>query len=89
MHWTPNLIREVIKGYDEGDAAQKVTLAGMPTDVYQRKEVIRWPESRPGGIGEIWYDLNINGYVSDLTATFAIQESANGLTIVLEEISVM
>jgi hypothetical protein len=89
MRWTPDLIREVIKGYDESDAAQKVTLDGMPTEVYQRKEVMRWPESRLGGIGEIWYDLNINGYVSDLTATFAIQESTDGLTIVLEEISVM
>lgn len=80
MHWTPDLIREVIKAYDQGDAAQKVTFTGMPTDVYQRKEVMRWPERRPGGIGGIWYDLNINGNVSDLTATFAIQESANGLT---------
>lgn len=89
MHWTPDLIREVIKAYDKGDAAQKVTLDGMPTDVHQRKEVMRWPERRPGGIGEIWYDLNINGFVSDLTATFAIQKSADGLTVVLEEINVM
>lgn len=89
MRWTPDLIREVIKGYGDRDAAQKVTLDGKPTDVSQRKEVMRWPEARPGGIGEIWYDLNINGYVSDLTATFAIQESRNGLIVVLEEIHVM
>lgn len=89
MRWTPDLIREVIIGYDEGDAAQKVTVNGNPTDVSQRKEVMRWPEHRFGGVGEIWYDLDINGYVSDLTATFTIKESSNGLIVVLEEIHVM
>jgi hypothetical protein len=89
MRWTPDLIREVIKAYDESDPAQKVTLDGQPTDVHQRKEVTRWPESRPGGIGEIWYDLNIDGYVSDLTATFSVQAGPEGLTVVLGDIHVM
>jgi hypothetical protein len=89
MRWTPALLCEVIKAYDKSDPAQRVTLDGKPTDVHQRKEVTRWGENRPGGIGEIWYDLNIDGYVSDLTATFAIKPCADGFTIVLGDIHVM
>lgn len=89
MRWTAELLRDVIKAYGGSQAAQRVTLNGKPTDVHQRKEVTRWPETRPGDIGEIWYDLNIDGYVSDLTATFAIQANSEGLTIVLGDIHVM
>lgn len=89
MHWTPSLIEQVIKSYDECKPSQKVTVTGRPTDVAQRKDVLRWPEPRTGGIGLIWYDLNIDGFASDLTATFSIQLSPNGLTIQLDDIHVM
>ena len=45
--------------------------------------------TEPGSLGEIWYDLNIDGYVSDLTATFAIHGSSDGLTVALNDIHVM
>jgi len=41
------------------------------------------------GIGDIWYDLNIDGYASDLTATFFIQKRTDGLVLVLNDIHVM
>lgn len=89
MRWTPELIRQVIKSYDECRPDQRVTVEGKPTDVHQRKEVSRWPQSRNGSIGEIWYDLNIDGYASDLTATFSVQDGPDGLTVQLGEIHVM
>ena len=89
MRWTPELIRQVIKSYDECLPNQRVTLKGVPTDIEQRKEVTRWPSVRNGSIGEIWYDLNIDGYASDLTATFAIKISTDGLIIELGDIHVM
>jgi hypothetical protein len=36
--WTPDLIREVIKAYGEKRPDQKVTVAGAPSDVTQRKD---------------------------------------------------
>lgn len=87
--WTPSLIRLVVKSYGKSSASQKVTLDGKPTDVSQRKEVMKWEENRHGSIGHIWYDLNIDGYVSDLTAIFDIQVGPDGLTIRLEDIHVM
>lgn len=89
MHWTPELLREVVKAYDEALPTQRVTLDGVSTDISQRKDVNRYPDPRPGGIGYIWYDLNIDGVVSDLTATFDIQVDRQGLVVVLDEIHVM
>src|SRR5271156_1090859 len=70
MHWTSEMIREVIKAYGEGASGQKVTLSGQPTDIVQRKQVMRWKPNASGSIGQILYDLNIDGFASDLTATF-------------------
>ncbi|WP_093555222.1 DUF7668 domain-containing protein [Pseudoduganella namucuonensis] len=89
MKWTPELIREAIKSYDECRPEQRVTVVGKFTDISQRKEVTRWSINRHGYIGEIWYDLNIDGYASDLTATFGILESSDDLTIELSDIHVM
>jgi hypothetical protein len=89
MGWTPELIREAIKGYGRALSSQKVTVEGRPTDVVQRKEVTRWPSPRAAGIGQIWYDLNIDGLASDLTATFWIVETPDGLVLRLNDIHVM
>jgi hypothetical protein len=89
MGWTPALIREVVKAYGDGRPDQKVTVRGVPSDVSQRKEVDRWERNAYGEIGEIWYDLNIDGVASDLTATFRIIQDRDELTIRLNDIHVM
>jgi hypothetical protein len=84
----PESIEEVIKAYDQQRPDQKVTLAGDGGEM-QRKEVERHPEPNPYGyFGEIWYDLNIDGHLSDLTATFALRKADGGMTVHLEEIAV-
>ncbi len=88
-HWTPELMRSVVKAYGDADPNQKVTMAAEPTDVTQRREVDRWPADAEGVVGEIWYDLGIDRFVSDLTATFAIIEKPAGLVIRLSDIHVM
>jgi hypothetical protein len=87
--WSPSLMRDVIKAYGDCHPEQKVTLPGKPTDTTQRKSVSRWSLNKRHEIGEIWYDLNIDGYVSDLTATFGIIEHDAGLEIKLNDIHVM
>jgi len=89
MGWTPELIREVIKSYGERRPDQKVTVAGVPSDVTQRKEVDRATKNSTGLVGEIWYDLNIDGVASDLTATFAVIREQGKLRILLNDIHVM
>lgn len=88
MGWTPELIREVIKAYGDAEPAQRATLLGIPSDVHQRKTVTRWP-ANGDRIGEVWYDLNIDGVASDLTATFDILRSDGGLVLALNDIHVM
>ena len=89
MRWTADLIRQVIKAYGDCSPSQRVTLEGKPTDISQRKMVSRWPKNRGGYIGQIWYDLNIDGLASDLTATFGIVAVDHGLILRLNDVHVM
>jgi hypothetical protein len=89
MGWTADLIRRVIAAYGDARPGQRVTVAGTPTDITQTKAVDRWPANRWGFCGEIWYDLNIDGVVSDLTATFRLRETPTGLVVCLNDIHVM
>ena len=87
--WNPGLIREVIKAYGEPDSDNRVTVEGRPTDITQRKEVVRRRNEARRYIGYVWYDLNLNGFASDLTATFDLIETDRGLSVQLTDIHVM
>lgn len=87
--WTPGLLRDVVKAYGAARADQRVTVTGVPTDIRQRKTVDRWPPNVHGEVGEIWYDLNIDGRASDLTATFRLVRASGGLIVSLDDIHVM
>ena len=89
MRWTPELMRDVIKQYGDAEPGQKVTLDGKPTDITQQKSVHRFPKNKHGFVGHVWYDLNINGLASDLTATFGLRADSGGLVFVLDDIHVM
>lgn len=89
-HWTPRLLEQVIKNYGDSRAEQRVTLIGAATDITQRKDVSRWALNDSGEFGQIWYDLNIDGVVSDLTATFRLVRDERGeVWVWLEDIHVM
>jgi hypothetical protein len=87
--WTPDLMREAIKDYGESRPNQKVTVRGVPSDITQRKEINRSIKGLNSMVGEIWYDLNIDGIASDLTATFDVIADGSGLKIRLNDIHVM
>ncbi|HEX3798908.1 MAG TPA: hypothetical protein VH413_09415 [Verrucomicrobiae bacterium] len=87
--WTPELIQKVIENYGHASPTQRVTLKGKPTDIKQRKTVTRWPINPRRCIGEVWYDLNIDGLASDLTATFWIILTQEGIILHLDNIHVM
>jgi len=89
MKWSVDLIRQVIEGYGESRDGQHVTVAGRPTDITQRKSVLRWKRNAFGTVGEVWYDLNIDGFASDLTATLRLQLVPGGLVLALHDIHVM
>jgi hypothetical protein len=89
MKWTPVLLGEVVKAYGDASPSQKVTLHGKPTDIMQRKRVYRWQRNACDAVGQIWYDLNIDGFPSDLTATFTIIQRPNGLAVELDDIHIM
>ena len=87
--WTADFIRQIIRGYGEANPGQKVTLGGFPSDVSQRKFVDRWANPKHPTIGQIWYDLNIDGLASDLTATFDLYQTNDSISVLLDDIHVM
>jgi hypothetical protein len=87
--WTAALIRQVIKSYGNADPDQRVTVQRNSSEIPQRKKVHRYKAFRPGGIGYVWYDLNINGLATDLTATFDIKAVSGDLVLALNDIHVM
>lgn len=87
--WTADRIRTTITSYNEARPDQKVTVDGEPTDITQRKEVTFWEQDDSGAAGELWYDLNIDGLASDLTATFDIVSTEAGIMLRLNDIHVM
>jgi hypothetical protein len=89
MEWTPEAMRDVIKDYGDGRPNQRVSVSGVPSDVTQRKAVDRAEPNANGRVGGIWYDLNIDGIASDLTATFDIILDRSGLKVCLNDIHVM
>jgi len=86
--WDPTVLREFIEGYGDAEPGQRVTWVGTSPHDRQRIAVSRWPEHN-GAIGEVWYDLNVNGMVSDITATFYICVVPDGLVLSFNDVHVM
>ncbi|AWM37552.1 hypothetical protein GobsT_44610 [Gemmata obscuriglobus] len=83
--WAPNRVRWAIEG-----SGGRATVAGESRGLPQRRVVDRW-EAADGSdaVGEIWYDLNIDGVASDLTATFWLVRVQGGQVVRLKDIHVM
>ena len=95
--WPPELVAELIISYelppavDTGEKA-RVTKIGdaRVADIHPHPFVARWEKSgRPGVIGDVHFDLPINGIWSDLTAIFFLRQVAEGLALELFDIHVL
>lgn len=91
--WCAESLAEVIESYGNG-GINEVTLNNDGTSIdgvgkvslfVQRKEVDWFDDTQ----GAVWYDLNINGRVSDLTATFNLEKKAGQLLLKLHDIHMM
>jgi hypothetical protein len=97
--WTAALLKHCVnnKGYSQR-SDYRVTLAGVSREENiggrlfvrsQCREVERWPEPNDGGeLHEIWYDLYLDGVLSNLTATFRLVSHPQGLALRLYDICV-
>lgn len=99
--WTADLLERTVAGYGDPEDTEdqhKVTPLGSaryrPGDEpvnnpWPRHEVDR----DTGWDGQehisVWFDLPLDGYWSDLTATFDVDPLENGLVLVLDMIHVM
>jgi hypothetical protein len=89
LEWSPEVMRTVVKTYGDADPRQRVTAHGQLSSKSHVRKVTRWPRNHWGAVGEIWYDLNIDGLASDLTATFYVVQAVDGLVVQLNDIRMM
>lgn len=87
--WSPLSLGQIIKAYDDCLPTQRVTLDGRATDVSQRKDVTWRKKNDYDCVGELWYDLYIDGVLTDLTATFNIMERDGKMWLRLNDVHVM
>ncbi|GAB2869511.1 hypothetical protein [Hymenobacter ruber] len=104
-YWTADLIREIITENGSSSDRVTLHNNGTSVDgtgkvwpTTQRKEVEWYSEERSKAEeinwfdenkGDVWYDLNINGLVSDLTATFDLEKRDGRIHVILQDIHVM
>src|SRR5262249_55871439 len=98
-YWTPALIEEVISSYGPPTGESDVERSQVTARSSAReagyspcREVTFYEEPstlRDASIGDVHYDLPINGVWSDLTAIFGIHRDEAGVTLELEDIHVL
>jgi hypothetical protein len=97
--WTAEILRQCVNNHRYSDRNDhRVTLTGVSREedvavrVFVRiqcRDVDRWPEPNDGGeLHDVWYDLYLDGELSDLTATFRLVRVPLGLALRLYDICV-
>jgi hypothetical protein len=95
--WPPERVAEVIAAYQpcppartEGAVRVTSVRTARVADFLPRQAVSRWGEGcRPGVVGDIHFDLPINGAWSDLMANFFFRRVAGGLALELWDLHVV
>jgi hypothetical protein len=95
--WPPARVAEIIAAYEpppkaraEGPARVTPVRTARVVDVLPRHAVSRWgPGCRPGVVGDIHFDLPINGAWSDLMANFLFRRVPGGLALELWDLHVV
>ncbi|MEO6458636.1 MAG: hypothetical protein ABIO92_10270, partial [Chloroflexia bacterium] len=101
--WTPDILETVIRNYgsieptSDGETFKVTPLqqAQAPSNLLPTHDVNRYGEDEidtsdgTALVGDVWYDLPLNGEWSDLTATFRLYQIEDGLVMALEDVHVM
>lgn len=94
-HWTPELLRQVIRGYGfpephPSGTVFRVTSRRDAAGKQHYRQVDRWPDPNLiGAVGIVQYDLPLNGKWSDVTALFDVLSADDLLELRLDDIHVL
>jgi hypothetical protein len=97
--WTPQLLAKVVRHYgsvepEEDRRTFSVTAPAVTTEGGDARFEVTWLDKAASvgscaRLGRAFYDLPLDGVWSDVTATFDILETADGLVLALDDVHVM
>ena len=93
-HWTPELLATAIRNYGaidpmaDGSIYAVTPLANAVGGLTPRHEVSRYEASAGARVGDVWFDVPLNGAWSDLTITFDLEMRDDRLYLALDDVHV-
>ncbi|EJN04238.1 hypothetical protein [Phyllobacterium sp. YR531] len=95
--WTAEKLRKTIEGYDGYNQSGEYPHRLSPLDTAEYRpgdEPVNnpWPRhevDRDEGLISVWFDLPLDGYWSDLTATFSVETEGHATVLYLDMVHVM
>lgn len=94
-YWTPDLMRRVISNYgtiDDREDGHRFKVS-FPRNFHSGNvgqfDVLRFEGNPPENLGEVIYDLPLDGNWSDVTAIFRIVRRDDGVVLQLKDIHVL
>ena len=84
--WTPTNILAAVRGVGAKQKTQKLVIRGPSAKNPQERRLFRWQGSRGGYSGTVVYPMRMDGVPYRLNATFLLQRSEEGISVVLNDI---
>lgn len=84
--WTPNNIRDAVKGFGSKQRTQKLIIRGASPKIAQVKQLLRWKRSSNGYFGTVLYPLRLKDVSLKFMASFVLHLSEAGISVQLNDI---
>lgn len=84
--WTPNNIRDAVKGFGTKQRTQKLIIRGASAKIAQVRQLLRWKDARNGYFGTVLYPMIFKDISLKFMASFLLHQSETGISVQLNDI---
>jgi hypothetical protein len=84
--WTPNNIRDAVKGFGTKQRTQKLIIRGASAKIAHVRQLLRWKGPRNGYFATLLYPMNLKDVSLKFMASFLLHLSEEGISVQLNDI---
>jgi len=84
--WTPNNIRDAVKGFGTKQRTQKLIIRGGSARIAQVRQLLRWKGPRGDYFGTVLYPMHLKDASLKFMASFLLHLSEAGISVQLNDI---